>query len=40
MTKRIVAGAVLAVIGLFGITAATAPDARGGFGDWPVSATR
>ena len=28
MTKRIVSGAVLAVIGLFGITAANHPDAR------------
>ena len=40
MTKRILAGAVLAAIGLFGITAATTPDARGGEGWWPQSQTR
>ena len=40
MTKRILVGAVLAAIGLFGITAATTPDARGGEGWWPQSHTR
>ena len=40
MTKRILTGAVLAVLALCGITAATDTDARGGFCEWPYSITR
>lgn len=40
MTKRILVGAALAAIALFGVTAATTPDARGGEGWWPQSQTR
>lgn len=40
MTKRILTGAVVAVLALFGITAATQADARGGEGWWPQSQTR
>lgn len=40
MTKRILVGAALAAIALFGVTAATTPDARGGEGWWPQSVTR
>lgn len=40
MTKRILVGAALAAIALFGVTAANHPDARGGEGWWPQSQTR
>jgi|JI6StandDraft_1071083.scaffolds.fasta_scaffold141793_2 hypothetical protein len=40
MTKRILAGAILAVVALCGVTAATDTAARGGYSDWPTSARR
>ncbi len=40
MTKRILAGAVLAVLTLCGVTAATDTTARGGYSDWPTSTRR